>query len=83
LGAKAGSGRVITTDHVRREMNAMQKYVFAPGNSDRSPMLREGETLIEYICRVLLAVYEIERTRLGSHSAAAHRLGMNRTTLYD
>jgi hypothetical protein len=52
-------------------------------SSDRFPMLREGETLIEYICRVLLAVYEIEWTRLGSHSAAAYRLGMHRNTLYD
>jgi transposase-like protein len=30
-----------------------------------------------------MAIYERERARLGSHSAAAHRLGVHRTTLYD
>jgi hypothetical protein len=45
--------------------------------------LCEGETLMDYICQGVLAVYEMERTHMGSHSAAAHRLGMNRTTLYD
>jgi len=29
------------------------------------------------------AIYERERANLGSHSAAAHRLGMHRNTLYD
>ncbi len=37
----------------------------------------------EYICRGVMAIYERERFRLGSHSAAAQRLGINRTTLYD
>jgi transposase-like protein len=30
-----------------------------------------------------MAIYERERARLGSHSAAALRLGIRRTTLYD
>jgi transcriptional regulator with PAS, ATPase and Fis domain len=55
----------------------------APGNAERLPELREGETLREYICRVVVAIYERERSRSGSHSAAAHRLGIRRTTLYD
>jgi predicted DNA-binding protein (UPF0251 family) len=38
---------------------------------------------MEYISRITLAIYEMEQTRLGSHSAAARRLGMKRTTLYD
>jgi transcriptional regulator with GAF, ATPase, and Fis domain len=80
LAAKVG-GRIITTDHVRREVDLGRKS--APGHVDRFPALREGETLMDYICRGVLAVYEIERSHLGSHSAAAHRLGMNRTTLYD
>jgi transcriptional regulator with GAF, ATPase, and Fis domain len=80
LAAKAG-GRIITTDHVRREVDLGRK--FAPSHVDRFPALREGETLMDYICRGVLAVYEMERTHWGSHSAAAQRLGMNRTTLYD
>jgi transposase-like protein len=47
------------------------------------PELRDGETLTEYICQVTLAIYDTESTRLGSHSAAARRLGMKRTALYD
>jgi hypothetical protein len=66
---------------VRREVDLGRKS--APGHGDRFPALREGETLVDYICRGVLAVYEMERAQWGSHSAAAHRLGMNRTTLYD
>jgi len=82
LAAKAGNSRIITIDHVRREMDVEQKPVFAPGKTECLPALREGETLREYVCRVVLTIYEIERTRLGSHSAAAYRLGMHRNTLY-
>ena len=83
LAAKVGSGRIITTDHVRREMDAEQNSLLAPCDTERFPALREGETLIYYICRGVLAVYERERAYLGSHSATADRLGMNRNTLYD
>jgi transcriptional regulator with GAF, ATPase, and Fis domain len=83
LAAKAGGGRIITADHVCREMGAEHKSVSAPGNAQCFPRLREGETLMDYICRGVLAVYEMERSHLGSHSATAHRLGMNRNTLYD
>jgi transcriptional regulator with PAS, ATPase and Fis domain len=83
LAAKAGVGRVITTDHVRREIDLEQKSVFAPCAAERFPALKESETLTEYLCRATLTIYERERTRLGSHSAAAHRLGIHRTTLYD
>jgi hypothetical protein len=38
---------------------------------------------MEYICRVVPAVYEQERAHLGSNSAAVHWLGMRRNTLYD
>lgn len=82
LAAKAG-GRIITTDHVRREVDLGRKSAPAPSHGDQFPALREGETLVDYIGRVVLAVYEMERTHLGSHSAVANRLGMNRTTLYD
>jgi len=83
LAAKAGNGRIITTDHVRREIDIEEKIAPSPGDADRIPELREGETLMEYIGRITLAIYKTERTRLGSHSAAARRLGMKRTTLYD
>jgi transcriptional regulator with GAF, ATPase, and Fis domain len=83
LAAKAGSGRIITADHVCREIDFERKSALAPANADHFPPPREGETLTEYICRGVLAVYEMERAFLGSHSAAARRLGMNRTTLYD
>jgi DNA-binding NtrC family response regulator len=83
LAAKAGSGQIITTNHVRREIDIEEKMAPSPGDADRIPELREGETLMEYIGRITLAIYETERTRLGSHSAAARRLGMKRTTLYD
>jgi DNA-binding NtrC family response regulator len=82
LAAKAG-GRIVTTDHVRREMELERQSVLGPGNAECFPELREGETMREYMCRVVMAIYERERFRLGSHSAAAHRLGINRTTLYD
>jgi DNA-binding NtrC family response regulator len=75
--------RIITADHVRREIDAEQKSLFAPGNAECFPRLREGETLMDFICRGVLAVYAMERAHLGSHSAAAHRLGMHRNTLYD
>jgi transcriptional regulator with GAF, ATPase, and Fis domain len=48
LAVKAGIGRVITTDQARRETDAEQKSVFAPGNTECFPKLREGETLIDY-----------------------------------
>jgi DNA-binding NtrC family response regulator len=83
LAAKAGVGRIITTEHVRREIALELDSALTPDHADRFPDLRDGETLTEYICRGVLAVYEMERTFLGSHSAAARRLGMNRTTLYD
>jgi transcriptional regulator with PAS, ATPase and Fis domain len=83
LAAKAGSGRVITADYVRREIDFERKPVFAPNSTDCLLMLREGETLKEYLCRIILAAYEDERARLGSHSAAANRLGLHRNTLYD
>ncbi len=83
LATKAGGGRIITADHMRREMDAEQKSVSAPGNAKCFPRLREGETLMDYICRGVLAVYEMERSHLGSPSATAHRLEMNRNTLYD
>jgi transcriptional regulator with GAF, ATPase, and Fis domain len=82
LAAKAG-GRIVTTDHVRREMELERQSVLAPSNGECFPELREGETMREYICRGVMAIYERERFRLGSHSAAAQRLGINRTTLYD
>jgi DNA-binding NtrC family response regulator len=82
LAAKAG-GRIITADHVRREMGSDRRSAFVPGNTECFPNLREGETLINYICRGVLVVYERERAHLGSHSAAADRLGMHRNTLYN
>jgi CRP-like cAMP-binding protein len=36
-----------------------------------------------FITSGVLAIYERERANLGSHSAAVHRLGMHRNTLYD
>jgi len=83
LAVKTGSDRVITTDQVRRDIDTEQKPALTPGDGGRFPALRDGETLMEYIYRMVLAVYEQERAHLGSHSAAAHRLGMRRNTLYD
>jgi transcriptional regulator with GAF, ATPase, and Fis domain len=57
LAAKAGGVRIITADHVRREMDAEQKSVSESGNVQYFPVLREGETLMDYICRGVLAVY--------------------------
>jgi DNA-binding NtrC family response regulator len=83
LAAKAGGERIITADQARRELDAERKPALTPGACGRFPALRDGETLMEYIYRMVLAVYEQERAHLGSHSAAAHRLGMRRNTLYD
>jgi DNA-binding NtrC family response regulator len=83
LAAKAGGGRIVMADHVRREMVLERQSVLVPVHAECFPELREGETMKEYMCRVVMAIYERERFRLGSHSAAAQRLGINRTTLYD
>ena len=82
LAAKAG-GRMITTDQVRGEIEDEQQFAIAPANTECFPNRREGETLIDYLGRAALAVYERERALLGSHTAAAHQLGMHRNTLYD
>ena len=82
LEAKA-CGQMITTDQVRCEIDAEQEPLLAPCNAEYFPRLRENETLTDYLCRGVLAIYERERAHLGSHSAAAHRLGMHRNTLYD
>jgi transcriptional regulator with GAF, ATPase, and Fis domain len=81
--AKAGSNRIIAIEVVRREMDTEQKFALAPGSAGCLPAMREGETLKEYVCRVILTTYEMERARSGSHSAAACRLGMHRNTLTD
>ena len=70
LAAKAG-GRIITIEQVRREIDAEQEPLLAPSNAECFPRLREGETLTDYLCRGVLAIYERERAHLGSHSAAA------------
>jgi hypothetical protein len=72
LAAKAGGGQIITADNVRCEVDLGRKSTLAPCHADRFPALKEGETLVDYICRGVLAVYEMERTHLGSHSATAH-----------
>ena len=82
LAAKA-DGRIITMEQVRREIDAEQEPLLAPSNAECFPKLRENETLTDYLCRGVLTIYERERAHLGSHSAAAHRLGMHRNTLYD
>ena len=82
LAAKAG-GQMITTDQVRGEIEDEQQFAIAPANAECFPNRREGETLIDYLGRAALAVYERERALLGIHTAAAHQLGMHRNTLYD
>jgi len=83
LAAKAGGEQIITADQARRKLDAERKPALTPGASGRFAALRDGETLVECIYRLALAVYEQERAHLGSHSAVAHRLGMHRNTLYD
>ncbi|MCI0393173.1 MAG: sigma-54 dependent transcriptional regulator [Acidobacteria bacterium] len=82
LAAKA-DGRIITMEQVRREIEAEQEFALAPVDTECFPRLREGETLIDYLCRGALAIYERERALLGSHTATADHLGMHRNTLYD
>lgn len=74
---------MITTDQVRGEIEDEQQFAITPVDTDCFPNLREGESLIDYLCRAALAVYERERALLGSHTATADRLGMHRNTLYD
>lgn len=62
LAVKAGSGRVITADHARRELDAERKPALTPGAGGRFPALRDGETLMEYIYRMALAVYDPVRS---------------------
>ena len=81
LAAKAGFGRIITTGQVRQEIEI--ESTFAKGNTACLPVMREGETLREFLDRIMLLIYEESRERLGNHSAVARQLGMKRTTLYD
>src|SRR5262245_61959758 len=83
LAAKAGKDRIVTADLARREIDAEQEPALAPGNTECFPRLRDGESLTEWVCRGVLAAYERERARVGSHSAAARQLGMHRNTLTD
>jgi len=82
LAAKAG-GRMITTDHARSEIDDEQQSALTPANTECFPLLRKGETLEGWVYRGVLAAYERERAHVGSHSAAAHRLGIHRNTLTD
>ena len=82
LHAKAGGDRIITIDLVRREMDVAHKPALAPSKPESLFIIRDDETLIEYVCRIVLMIYEQERVRLGSHKAVAKRLGMHRNTLY-
>src|SRR5262249_4277225 len=75
LAAKVGGGRIITADQVRREVDFGRKSALAPCHVDRFHALRDGETIMDYISRGVLVVYEMERTHLGGHSTTAHRLG--------
>jgi DNA-binding NtrC family response regulator len=83
LAAKAGKDRIVTADLARCEIDAEQEPALAPGNTECFPGLRDGESLTDWVCRGVLAAYERERARVGSHSAAARRLGMHRNTLTD
>jgi hypothetical protein len=76
-------GFVSESDLIRQVKQDVEGSGPAPVHGDSFPALRKGETLIEYIGRTVLAVYERERAQLGSHSATARRLGMKRTTLTD
>ena len=82
LAAEADD-RMITTDLVRREIDDEQKSALTPANTECFPSLREGETLEEWVYRGVLMAYERERAHVGSHSAAANRLGIHRNTLTD
>ncbi len=83
LAGKAGRGRIITIDQVYREIDHESKSVLTKRKTECLPVIREDEPLKEFLCRFVLGIYEIERARLGTHSAVAQQLGMKRTTLYD
>lgn len=64
-------------------MEAEKAFALAPGSAECLPALRGDETLMEYIGWIVLAIYDLERARLGSHSAVASRLGIHLNTLTD
>jgi len=74
---------VNSSDDVRREIHLEHIPALEPGKTEYIPVLREGETLKEFLGRIVLEIYGRELSQSGSHSAAARRLGMKRTTLYD
>jgi len=74
---------VNSTDDVRQEMYPEQITVPDPGKTEHITVLRDGETLKEFVGRIVLEIYGRELSQSGSHSAAARQLGMKRTTLYD
>jgi broad specificity phosphatase PhoE len=64
-------------------MELEQQIAPAKNKLECLSVIREGESLKEFLCRFGLAIYEIERARLGNHSAVANHHGMKRTMLYD
>ncbi|MGH9768969.1 MAG: hypothetical protein ACREAB_16185 [Blastocatellia bacterium] len=81
LAAIADRGQIITADLARSEIDDEEYPALAPGNTECFPELRDGESLTEWVCRGVLAAYERERSRVGSHSAAGRRLRTHRNTL--
>ena len=49
---------MITIEQVRREIDAEQEPLLAPSNAECFPRLREDETLTDYLCRGVLAIYD-------------------------
>src|SRR5215510_6143724 len=62
LAAKAGFGRIITTGQVRQEIEI--ESTFAKGNTACLHVMREGETLREFLDRIMLLIYEESWERL-------------------
>ncbi len=81
LAANADSGRIITADLARTEIDDEGEPALAPGNTECFPELRDGESLTEWVRRGVLAAYERERAISRSHSEAGRRLRTHRNTL--
>lgn len=83
LAEDAGDGGVITLEHARREIPLEWTETDSSGDIVYTGVLREGESLIKHVNRMILEIYEMARKRCGgSHAAAARWLKIDRTTLY-
>ena len=79
----AGDGGIITLQQAQQEIPLEETAGVPTGDITYKGVLREGESFLKHINRMILEIYELVRKRCGgSHAATARWLKIDRTTLY-